>query len=150
LLTVSEDDIQILNLLQKDFPLSQRPFSAIAAQLGNSESEIVKRLQTLQEAGVISRLGAVFNHEKAGASTLVAMAVPDQHIEAIAAYVSALPQVNHNYKREHRYNLWFVLTASTQAEIDGVLKALHRWPSFPLLNLPMEKGYHIDLGFQLC
>ena len=150
MLTVSEDDIQILNLLQKDFPLSQRPFSAIAAQLGNSESEIVKRLQTLQEAGVISRLGAVFNHEKAGASTLVAMAVPDQHIEAIAAYVSALPQVNHNYKREHRYNLWFVLTASTQAEIDGVLKALHRWPSFPLLNLPMEKGYHIDLGFQLC
>ena len=150
MLTVSEDDIQILNLLQKDFPLSQRPFQAIAAQLGNSESEIVKRLQTLQEAGVISCLGAVFNHEKAGASTLVAMAVPDQYIETIAAYVSALPQVNHNYKREHRYNLWFVLTASTQAEIDGVLKALQDWPSFPLLNLPMEKGYHIDLGFPLC
>jgi DNA-binding Lrp family transcriptional regulator len=150
LLTVSEDDIQILNLLQRDFPLSQRPFSAIAAKLGNNESEIVKRLQTLQEAGVISRLGAVFNHEKAGASTLVAMAVPEQQIEDIAGYISALPQVNHNYKREHRYNLWFVLTASTQAEIDAVLEELQRWPGFPLLDLPMEKGYHIDLGFPLC
>jgi DNA-binding Lrp family transcriptional regulator len=99
---------------------------------------------------VISRLGAVFNHQKAGASTLVAMAVPECEIDTVAASISALPQVNHNYLREDDYNLWFVMTAPRRDEIDDVLAALRHLPGYPLLDLPMEKGYHIDLGFPLC
>ena len=150
MLTVNAEDIALLNSLQKDFPLTRRPFTAIAARLGRTESAIIERLGALQDAGVISRLGAVFNHQKAGASTLVAMAVPQGEIDAVAASISALPQVNHNYLREDHYNLWFVVTASARAEIDAVLAALRRRPGYPMLDLPMEKGYHIDLGFPLC
>jgi DNA-binding Lrp family transcriptional regulator len=150
LVNVSAEDIALLNLLQKDFPLTRRPFTAIARRLGRTEAGIIERLAALQEAGVISRLGAVFNHEKAGASTLVAMAVPECEIDAVAASISALPQVNHNYLREDHYNLWFVVTAPGREEIDDVLAALRRRPGHPMLDLPMEKGYHIDLGFPLC
>ena len=150
MLTVDAEDLQLLDLLQKDFPLTRRPFTAIAARLGRTEAGIVKRLKALQEAGVISRLGAVFNHETAGASTLVAMAVPEGNMDAVAACISALPQVNHNYQREDRYNLWFVMTAPGRGEIDAVLATLRQWPGYPMLDLPMEKGYHIDLGFALC
>ncbi len=124
--------------------------SAARALRRLTEAGIVERLRALQDAGVISRLGAVFNHEKAGASTLVAMAVPEHEMDNVAAYISALPQVNHNYRREDHYNLWFVMTASTRAQIDEALVTLRLWPGYPLLDLPMEKGYHIDLGFPLC
>ncbi len=148
--TVNSEDIQLLNLLQQDFPLTRRPFAAIADRLGRTEAGVVKRLDLLHKAGVISRLGAVFNHEKAGASTLVAMAVPASAIDAVAAHISALPQVNHNYLREDLYNLWFVVTASRYEEIEALLAQLAQWPGYPILDLPMQRAYHIDLGFPLC
>jgi|GEM_PF-75468 len=150
MLTIHHQDLELLDMLQKEFPLAARPFTAIAARLGRSEAAVVARLTALQEAGVISRLGGVFNHAKAGASTLVAMAVPEAEIDEAAALISALPQVNHNYLREDHYNLWFVLTAPQRAEIDAILADLRSSPGYPLLDLPMEKGYHIDLGFSLC
>ena len=61
--------------------------------------------------GRISRIGAVLRPGCFGASTLVAMAVPAARLAEVAGLVNAFPGVNHNYQREHAYNLWFVLTA---------------------------------------
>lgn len=146
---LSNQDRQLLNAVQRDFPLHPHPFKVLSDQLGMSEQEIIERLNTLQQRNVISRFGAVFDHQRAGASTLAALAVPEGEIEDVAHAINALEEVNHNYQREHEFNLWFVINAGNQAEVDSVLTHIAAEFNYPLLDLPMVKGYHIDLGFPL-
>lgn len=140
---------QLRNAFQRGFPLVPRPFAAIGAQLGADEGEVLEALTQGQVEGWLSRVGPVFAPGRAGASTLVAMAVPPDELARVAAWVSGFAQVNHNYAREHRYNLWFVLTASDAAELQAVLGRLREGGAFPALDLPLLEGFHIDLGFDL-
>ncbi len=140
---------RLLNEYQQGLPLSPRPFADIAARLGTSEALVLKILKRLQEAGVISRVGPVFKPKRIGASTLAAMAIPKQKLASVAEQISRYEEVNHNYEREHRFNLWFVVTAPDQAHLDRVLAQMGRETGYPILNLPMEKQFHIDLGFAL-
>ena len=98
-------DFQLLNDYQRDFPLVSAPFAELAARLGVAEKVVLGRLENLRREGKISRVGAVFAPKRIGASTLAAMAVPPEKLEAVAAAVIRFPEVNHNYEREHRYNL---------------------------------------------
>lgn len=142
-------DCALLNQVQKNFPLDSRPFATIAEQLGMTEGAVVKRLQVLEAEGAISRFGAVFMPNVVGASTLAALAVPEDQIEDVAAMINAMPGVNHNYLREHEYNLWFVIIGRDRAELDERLASIEQETGYPLLDLPMEQSYHIDLGFAL-
>jgi hypothetical protein len=63
---------------------------------------------------VVAASAPVFAPRRVGASTLAALAAPPDRLEEIAAGVSGRPEVNHNYERDHRYNLWFVVTAATR------------------------------------
>ena len=140
---------RLINEFQKGFPLSPEPYAEIAQRLGTSEALVLKILGRLQEMGVISRIGPVFKPKRVGTSTLAAMAIPEPLLEEVAELISAYPEVNHNYEREDHFNLWFVVTAPDQEHLDAVLADIERNSGFPLLNLPLEKQFHIDLGFPL-
>lgn len=140
---------RLLNEYQKGLPLSPTPFREIAERLGTSEALVLKVLERLQRLGVVSRVGPVFKPKRVGASTLAAMAVPEARLEAVANQISAYPEVNHNYEREDSYNLWFVVTAPDQERLDRVLQQMEQETGYPILNLPLEKQFHIDLGFPL-
>lgn len=148
-MTLTDLDKQLLNDFQRDFPLVARPYAVLAERLGVSEEEVLQALQALQEAGAIARVGPVFRPNRVGASTLAAMAVPADRLEEVADWVSACPAVNHNYEREHRFNLWFVATAADDTTLQQVLKDLEQQTGCPILNLPLVQDYHIDLGFEL-
>lgn len=143
-------DFRLLNGWQRDFPLVPRPYQAIAGALGISEADVMARLARLQTEGSLSRVGAVVRPNSIGASTLAAMAVPPDRLDEVAERVSARPEVNHNYEREHRLNLWFVVTAATPAHVQAVLRAIEAETGLPVLDLPLEREYHIDLGFDLA
>lgn len=147
--TLSRQDCALLNAVQRDFPLDSRPFATIAGRLGMTEEAVLERLQQLEAGGAISRFGAVFRNGVAGASTLAAMAVPGERLDEVAAQVNGVPGVNHNYLREHDYNLWFVVTAADPQELALRLQAIRDATGLELLDLPMEQAYHIDLGFPL-
>jgi DNA-binding Lrp family transcriptional regulator len=142
-------DRRLLNDFQRDFPLMERPFAALAGRVGATEREVLDRYRRLAQAGTVSRIGVVFRPNVAGASTLVALMAPPDRIEAVAAYLSDQPEVNHNYEREHRFNLWFVLTAASQAALDASFARIERDIGLPLLSLPLLEEFHIDLGFDL-
>jgi DNA-binding Lrp family transcriptional regulator len=91
----------------------------------------------------------VLRPHRIGASTLAALAVAPERLDAVAALVSEYPEVNHNYQREHRYNLWFVVTAADRARLDAVLGDIGRRSGLKVLDLPMLEDYFIDLGFRL-
>ncbi|RKZ54181.1 MAG: Lrp/AsnC family transcriptional regulator [Candidatus Parabeggiatoa sp. nov. 3] len=139
----------LLNDFQKEFPLSPTPFADMATHLGVTETEILEALRELTELEIISRIGPVFSPHRVGTSTLAAMAVPRTQLKQVADYVSALPEVNHNYEREHRFNLWFVITASTEKHLQTVLTTIEKETNIKVISLPMLESYHIDLGFDL-
>jgi DNA-binding Lrp family transcriptional regulator len=148
-LLLSDIDRALLDNYQHDFPVTERPFAAIAAELDISESQVIEHLRRLKQLGALSRVGPVLRPNRIGASTLAALAVPTEHLEKVAELVSALPEVNHNYEREHEYNLWFVITAANREQIDSVLAEIEARTGLPALDLPMQEDYFIDLGFSL-
>lgn len=140
---------RLLNDYQREFPLAPQPFDQIARELDTCTDALLDHLRELQVQGVVSRVGPVFRPNTVGASTLAAMAVPPAELERVAAQVNGFPQVNHNYEREHRYNLWFVVTAADQAAVAATLDAIRRQTGYDVMSLPLLRDYHIDLGFHL-
>ncbi|SEG06433.1 Lrp/AsnC family transcriptional regulator [Billgrantia desiderata] len=152
-------DRRLIDAYQRGLPLCERPFAAMAERLGASEAEVIERLQRLQQGQVLSRVGPVFDHARAGASLLAAVAVPEAERDRVAEVINRSPGVNHNYAREplaretqareHDFNLWFVMTAADELQLEARLEALEAELGVPLLRLPMVEGYHIDLGFPI-
>ena len=136
----------IVNRLQGGFPLSERPFADAARALGIDDATLITKLQAMLEAGTLTRFGPMYDAERlGGAFTLCAMSVPAADFERVAALVNAHPEVAHNYERAHRYNMWFVIAAAARAQIAPLIAAIEAETGCPVLNLPREQEYFIEL-----
>lgn len=134
---------------QRGLPVVPAPFAAIADRLSVGEQAVLDALAAMRGRGVLSRVGPVFRPRALGTSTLAAIAVPPERLDAVAAEVSRRPEVNHNYSRENAINLWFVVTAADEAQLRATLDGIARDCALPVLSLPLVESYHLDLGFGL-
>ena len=146
---LAELDRRLLDEFQRDLRVCERPYAEIARRLDCDEETIIARLASLRRRGYVSRVGPVFTPNRVGSSTLAAMSVPEEQLESVAALVSGYAEVNHNYAREHYFNLWFVVTARDEQAVGAVLADIHRRTGIAVMNLPLIKAFHIDLGFRL-
>ncbi len=140
---------RLLNDYQHSFPLVSEPFGDLARKLHTDVASILQRVNTLKQNGTISRIGPVFKPNTIGVSTLAAISVPANELDYYAAIINRFPEVNHNYEREHEINLWFVLTAGNQQQLDASIAGIELQTGQEVLVLPLLKEYHIDLGFNL-
>jgi DNA-binding Lrp family transcriptional regulator len=140
---------RLLNEFQRDFPLVERPFVALADRLDTTEQWVLATLARRLEDGGVSRVGAIFRPGAIGVSTLAAMAVPEARLPTVAKLVSAHPEVNHNYEREHALNLWFVAAAEDADRLRRVLAAIQNETGIRVVSLPLLADYYVDLGFDL-
>jgi DNA-binding Lrp family transcriptional regulator len=141
-------DRRLINRLQLGLPLVRHPWQALAAELGCSSAELRDRLRELLEDGMLTRFGPMFDIERlGGAFTLAALAVPEERFDEVAEQLQALPEVAHNYRREHTWNMWFVLGCATEQGIAETLQHIETLTGLPLLNLPKEETYHVGLYF---
>ncbi|MCB2052792.1 MAG: Lrp/AsnC family transcriptional regulator [Geminicoccaceae bacterium] len=145
--TLPDTARSLIDGFQRDFPLSPRPYAVIAARLGIDEETVLSILRQLEASGVLSRVGAVVEPHRAGSSTLAAMSVPPYALSQIADFVSGFAEVNHNYEREHRLNLWFVVHAPNGARVRQVLREIEYRTGVPVVDLPLEEAFRLDLGF---
>lgn len=146
---MDETDRRIVNALQNGFPIVERPYLEVAGQLGISEDELIRRLGRLLGAGILTRFGPLYNVERAGgAFTLAAMSVPAGDFERVAAIVNAMPEVAHNYERDHELNMWFVLAAETSDRIGRALERIESETGYPVLDLPKEREYFVGLKLE--
>jgi DNA-binding Lrp family transcriptional regulator len=146
---MDETDRRIVNALQNGFPIVERPYLETAGQLGMTEDELIRRLDRMLSNGILTRFGPLYNIERAGgAFTLAAMSVPAADFERVAAIVNALPEVAHNYERDHEFNMWFVLAAETSDRIARALERIERETGYPVLDLPKEREYFIGLKLE--
>ncbi len=143
---MDEIDRRIVNALQGGFPVSERPFAEAAASLGLSEEDLITRVERLVGRGTLSRFGPLFNAERlGGAVTLAAMEVPEEAFDEVAALVNAHPEVAHNYAREHRLNMWFVVAVDRPERIAEVLAAIEAETKLPVLDMPKREEFFIGL-----
>jgi DNA-binding Lrp family transcriptional regulator len=118
-------DRRLLNALQGSIDLVERPFLRAAEEAGISEDEALVRAQRLRDAGVLRHLSPIFDVFRLGyKSALVACAVPPERIEDAAAVISAHSGVSHNYAREHRFNIWFVMAIPRERDFEGEVARL--------------------------
>ena len=148
--TLDPRETRLLNEFQRGFPLAREPYAVIAERLGTDVAWVRATLARFLADGRVSRVGAVLRPGAVGVSTLAALAVPEGELAAVAAMVSARPEVNHNYEREHRYNLWFVAMAADGAALDEALAAIARDTGYAPITLPLVADYWIDLAFDLA
>ncbi len=139
-------DKRILNVLQGEFPLSERPYADAAARLGLNEAELIQRLQRLLATGVLSRFGPMYHAERlGGALTLAAMKVPPDDFDRVAAVVNAFPEVAHNYARDHAFNMWFVLATETRERIADVIAEIERATGYRVHDFPKLEEFYVGL-----
>ncbi|MCK7611101.1 Lrp/AsnC family transcriptional regulator [Roseibium sediminicola] len=138
----------LINRLQDDLPLVPHPFAALARELDLSEEEVVGRIRSLRDDGLLTRFGPFFDAEAlGGAFCLCAMAVPAERFEEVLTKVNAYPEVAHNYERDHRLNMWFVLATESQAAIAATAAAIERDTGLKVLLFPKEREFFI--GFRV-
>lgn len=142
-------DRALINALQGGFPLCDEPYRAVGERLGLSEGEVLARLQSLLARKVLTRFGPMYQVEKiGGAFVLAALKVPEADYESVAARVNALPEVAHNYRREHALNMWFVLATETPAGIDGAIDKIKAATGLHVFAFPKEREYFVEMKLE--
>lgn len=146
------DDIdrRLIDRLQDGFPLDDRPFRTVADELGLDEDDVIVQVRLMRETGVLTRFGPLYHAERmGGALLLAALKVPPEDFERIAAQVNYLPEVAHNYARDHAFNMWFVLATEIPEGIDAAIAEIERRTGLTVHPMPKLAEYFVGLRFAL-
>ncbi|NLB52956.1 MAG: Lrp/AsnC family transcriptional regulator [Syntrophomonadaceae bacterium] len=144
-------DKQVLNRVQKDFPLTVHPFEVMAEAMGVSEAQVMDSIRKMKTAGIIRRIGGIFDTPKMGYhSTLCACKVPQDRIDAVAALINMEKGVTHNYLRDNDvFNLWFTLSAPSKPELKAILSELQQKTGLVINSMPATKVFKIKVFFEV-
>lgn len=146
-------DSQILQELQDNFPLSERPYQIVADRLHISKEELWDRTQLMLDEGVIRRMGASFDSNKLGfRSTLAAVSVDSELVGRAADIIGQFYEVTHSYLRNDVFNIWFTLIAIDDNRIESILEQIRKslcLESSKVLNLPMKRLFKLDARFRV-
>jgi len=109
---------ELLYEMQNAFPMTQRPFKAVAQKLGTTEDEVLTMVQKLKDEKIIRQTSAIFDTKRLGyKSSLVAFKVDEDKVDAAAQIINAHPGVSHNYLRNHDYNIWFTMAVAPDSKL---------------------------------
>lgn len=146
-------DSQILQELQDNFPLRERPYDIVADRLQISKEELWDRIQMMLDEGVIRRMGASFDSNKLGfRSTLAAVSVNSELVDRAADIIGQFYEVTHSYLRNDVFNIWFTLIAVDNNRIENILEQIRKslcLESSKILNLPMKRLFKLDARFRI-
>lgn len=147
---VHELDKKIINRLQLGFPICEEPFLKVARELRVKEAWLIERVKALLDDGVLTRFGPMYDAKSLGGNfSLCAMTVDEDKFEQVAEQVNAYPEVAHNYQRDHRLNMWFVLATEEPDGIEKSVKAIEQTTGYRVLNLPKLQEFYVGLFFKV-
>ncbi len=150
---LSDDDRRLLNLLQGKFPLLERPFAAIASELGWQEEQVVARTAWLLRKRIIREITPIFDTRALGyRSMLVAARVDPEHPHRAARVINSHPGVSHNYLRDHDFNLWFTIAVEPDSALglEGTIEVLKRLSGATSMRmLPTIRLFKIRMDLEM-
>lgn len=144
-------DKSLLNIIQRNLPITERPFLELANILNTTEDKVIERLRYLKEHGYIRRIGPFFDSGKLEyKGTLVALKVKPEYMQEVAQFINHYPGATHNYEREGEYNLWFTLLTHSEEKRTQILNEIKAQKGVEkLMNLVSNKKYKINVQFKL-
>jgi DNA-binding Lrp family transcriptional regulator len=145
-LGIDARDALLIDRLHGNLPLTEHPFAVVGAELGMDEDEVLDRLRRLLSQGVLTRLGPLYHIERAGGKfVLAALEVPEARFDEATEIVNAFSEVAHNYRREHAFNMWFVVATESAAQCDAVLARIAAATGLEVHAFPKEREYCVGL-----
>ena len=123
---------KIIALLQTDIPIVERPYRAMAGQIGITEEEFLSVLKGLSDRGMIRRFGATLKHQKSGfkANAMVAWKVDEDRVEKTGSIMATFPEITHCYRRNPapgwKYNLYTMVHASDEDECYAIVEKISK------------------------
>ena len=144
-------DKAILEKLQQGLAVCNRPYLQMASDIGTSEQEVVSRINSMKEKGIIRRISAFYNSKKLGyTSALCATRVDEDKITDVSRLINRYSGVTHNYVREDEYNIWFTLIAENELALDRILSEIEQSPYVDtILKLSPKRVYKVKVNFKL-
>ncbi|MHB0972936.1 MAG: Lrp/AsnC family transcriptional regulator [Thiobacillus sp.] len=147
---MDELDRALINTLQGGFPICEQPYAEVAARVGSDEAAVIAHIDSLLQRGLLSRFGPMYHAEQmGGALSLAAMQIPPDDYERVATVVNRQPEVAHNYERNHRLNMWFVLATETPEGQREAIARIEAEAGHPVYNMPKIREYFVELKLQV-
>lgn len=141
---------RFINRYQGGFPLGERPFQSAAEDLGTDEETLIRTVRGLLDSGILSRFGPLYDAERLGGRfTLAAMSVPEADFDRAAQQLADLPEVAHNYRRDHELNMWFVLATSSEPALQEAVRRIHARTGLKVYDFPKLAEYHLGFWIHL-
>jgi len=104
---LSTTDRAVINALQHDMPLYEKPFDMMSAKLSMDPDIFMRHCQNLLERGIIRRFSASVNHKKLGftANAMACWEVPADAVDTAGKKIATFAEVSHCYERRNN-RLW--------------------------------------------
>jgi DNA-binding Lrp family transcriptional regulator len=142
-------DKQIVNRLQHGLPITERPYRMVAEELNLDEDDLITRINSLLERKILSRFGPMFDAARmSGHVTLAAMAVPTNRFDEITELVNSFPEVAHNYARDHRLNMWFVIATDKAVRAYEVITEISNRCGLDVYDFPKQREFFLELKLE--
>ncbi len=129
---LTELEKKIIASIQDDMPVTERPFFTIASQLGISEEELLEKIRSLCDRGVIRRFGATIRHQMSGytANAMTAWKVDDDRVDEVGRIMASFKEVSHCYVRKTTkkwpYNLYTMIHAKDEQSCHAIAREMSK------------------------
>ena len=142
--------IAFVNNYQGGFPVCKNPYATVSAELGTDETTLISSIKSLLNKGWLSRFGPLYDAKKMGGGlTLAAISVPENQFENSASIVNAYAEVAHNYRREHKLNMWFVVATETEQGVLDVIQDIELHTGLKVFNCPKIEEFFVGLKLHI-
>lgn len=147
---LSQQEMNLLHVVQDDFPLTRQPFRDIGRRAGLTEKETLVLLQKLKSENIVREISILLDSKKTGyKSTLVALNADEWEMETVIPRINAHPGVSHNYLRQGFYNVWFTLTIPAKRVFIKEIISLFGSKSLSYLILSSLQTFKIGVRFAI-
>jgi siroheme decarboxylase len=147
-MAMDEFDKKILNKMQEEFPVDQRPFAEVGKLVGLEEKAVIERVKRLKTDGYIRRIGPILERKKLKyVSALCGVHVDESKIMDFTDEINKHSGVTHNYEREGDLNIWFTITAKTNDDIEVFLSGMEKKYTVAIYRFPEKKVFKIKTYF---
>ncbi len=141
---------RFLNRYQGGFPVEEQPFARVGAELGVDAATIIDLIKQMNQDQLLSRFGPLYDAASMGGGlTLAALSVPDERFDEVAELVNEMPEVAHNYEREHALNMWFVLATEKTKSIQKAIDRIEQAVNLPVYNFPKLQTFYLGLWLHI-
>jgi DNA-binding Lrp family transcriptional regulator len=129
---LSTEDRMLINELQHDLPLVQRPFDIIAERLGMRIDGLLEECRSLLQRGIMRRFGASISHQSIGyvANAMACWVAPQDALQQAGETLANLQEVSHCYERKVNplwpYNLFSMIHAHTRETCHRIAESASR------------------------